>query len=189
MASAVATLPTGRLKRTAQHLHLDVEPGTEKPQLAEAIVKRAKTDRRNHFFSRDPLDLSIIVHTEHEPLSRDEQIAGYILALVGNRHSQFTMYSVEALAHTSMHSSIIQWRKDAIEALDSEDEAIARAAVIDANRMLVERLGKKVVSAWPHLLSYESSSNCDGDDINDLSHDWTKRESSVWREPFSRARS
>ena len=186
MASAVATLPTGRLKRTAQDLAVDVEPGTEKAHLAEAIVKRAKTDRRNHFFSRDPLDLSIIVHTEHEPLSRDEQIAGCILALAANqkRNSQFTMYSVEALAHTSTHSSIIQWRKDAVEALDSEDEAIARAAVVDANRMLAERLGKKVGSAWPHLFSYESSSNCDGDDIDDLSQDWTRRQSPVWREPF-----
>ena len=184
MASAVATLPTGRLKRTAQALAVDVEPGTEKAELAEAVVKRARTDRRNHFFSRDAFDLSIIVHTEHEPLSRDERIAGCILALAANRHSQFTMYSVEALAHTSMHPSVIQWRKDAIEALDSEDEAIVRAAVVDANRMLAERLGKKVVSAWPHLLSYESSSNCDGDDIDDLSHDWTKRESPFWREPF-----
>ena len=184
MASAVATLPAGRLKRTAQHLHLDVESGTEKAQLAEAVVKRAKTDRRNHFFSRDAFDLSIIVHTDHEPLSRDERIAGCILASAANRHSQFAMYSVQALAHTSMHPSVIQWRKDAIEALDSEDEAIARAAVVDANKMLAERLGKKVVSAWPHLLSYESNSNYDGDDIEDLSHDWTKRENPVWREPF-----
>ena len=184
MASAVATLPTSRLKRTAQALAVDIEPGTEKTQLAEAVVKRARTDRRNHFFSRDAFDLSLIVHTEHEPLSRDERIAGCILALAANRRSQFTMYSVEALAHTSMHSSIIQWRKDAIEALDSEDEAISRAAVIDANNMLAEQLGKKVVRAWPYLLSYESSSNCDGDDIDDLSHDWKKRESPVWREPF-----
>ena len=186
MAAAGATTPSDPLKRTAQELDVEVAPGTEKVQLAGPVVKRSKIKDSKHLFTSDPLDLILTLRVEHEPLSRDELVAGYILTHARYSHQHFQMYSVEALAHTSRHPSVIQWRQEAIEALDSDNESVASAVVLEANTRLAKRLGKKVVSARPHTCIFRSRSNCDAEHF-DLGHDdpfpW-KDVSSFWGQPF-----
>ena len=65
MAAAATTL-----KRTVQELDNEVAPSTEKVQLAQAVVKRSNIKDSKHLFTRDPLDLILTLHVEHEPLSR-----------------------------------------------------------------------------------------------------------------------
>lgn len=146
----MAAAGTNSLKRTARELDVDTAPGAGEVELAEAFVKRPKTEGNKFTFMHKLENLILTVRTEHESLSRSEKIAGYVLAIACGRYPKLNAYSVEALAQTSSNRKVSEWRREAIEALDSGNERLVAAVELDASTMLAQRLRKKVLSARPH---------------------------------------
>ena len=138
---------TGATKRTAQELDVDTSP-----------LKHTKIKDNKYTFTHDPKNLIINFRMEHEKLSSDEQIAGFCLTHAQYSQPHLNMYSVAALAHTSTNSWLVQWRQQAIEALDGD---CADAVVFEANTMLAERLRKKVISAVPQTAIFKDPKNPD----------------------------